>query len=257
MRVNYAAFSSNAGRVKFIAAVNHFETKNGDNPMECERGIFTMYAWSRIASVTALTENPHESFAPGTRGNARTEANYTEVVTPLRGLGSVMRFQRGAVIFRERDHASAIYRVVSGTIALSRITDRRRRIIDFRFAGEFFGSVHRPEHTITAEAASDCVVLSYPRGYVDNMFDELPQFRRALCELLAERVQASGDAVESDTARERIEAFFQSLCGRISGSGELNPPLTCDDIADRLDLSPAAVDCALRALRSEGATPTE
>jgi len=209
-----------------------------------------MYAWSRIASVTPLSEHTHPS-ACATGASTGSVAEYDDVVTPLRGLGSVLRFQRGAVIFRERDHASAIYRVVSGAVALSRITDRKRRIIDFRFAGEFLGAVHRPEYSMGAEAASDCVVLSYPRGYVDNMFDQLPQFRRSLTRLLAERVQSGDDTAESCTARERIEAFLQSLSGRIADWDHVNPPLTCDDIADRLDLSPAAVDCALRALKSE------
>lgn len=36
-------------------------------------------------------------------GSARSEASDAEVVTPLRGLGSVVRFQRGAVIFPEHD----------------------------------------------------------------------------------------------------------------------------------------------------------
>ena len=210
-----------------------------------------MYAWSRIASVTPLSEPSHIPYAQAAGARAQSGPDYADVVTPLRGLGSVVRFRRGAAIFRERDHASAIYRVVSGAVALSRIVDRKRRITDFRFAGEFFGAVHRPEYTVGAEAASDCVLLSYPRGYVDNMFDELPQFRHALTRLLAEQAQSRDDNGDSHTARERIEAFLQSLSGRISGWDEVNPPLTCDDIADRLDLSPAAVDCALRARRSE------
>lgn len=214
-----------------------------------------MYALSRIAAAAPVTES-HNPFEPAAGRTARPRPDYADVVTPLRGLGSVVRFQRGAVIFRERDHASAIFRVVSGGVALSRTTGRRRHILDFRFAGEFFGAVHRPEYTTGAEATSDCVLMSYPRGYVDNMFDELPQFRRALAALLAEPVQSSADTAESHTARERIEAFLVSLSGRIADRGEANLPLSCDDIADRLDVSPAAVDFALRAFTSGGAAPT-
>lgn len=215
-----------------------------------------MYAWSRIAAAAPITEPSHGPFTPAAGRTARPRPDYTDVVTPLRGLGSVVRFQRGAVIFRERDHASVIYRVISGGVALSRTTGRRRHILDFRFAGEFFGAVHRPEYTTGAEATSDCVLMSYPRGYVDNMFDELPQFRRALAALLAEPVQSSVDTAESRTARERIEAFLLSLSGRIADREEANLPLSCDDIADRLDVSPAAVDFALRAFTSGTAAQT-
>src|SRR5581483_8605535 len=108
-----------------------------------------------------------------------------------------------------------------------------RRIMDFRFAGEFFGVVHRPEYTIGAEATSDCVLLSYPRGYIDIMFDELPQFRRTITRLLAEPVRSRGRVAESQTARERVVDFLASLSGRIAGWDETNLPLSSNDIADR------------------------
>jgi len=163
----------------------------------------------------------------------------------------MVRFQRGAVIYRERDHASAMYRVVSGAIALSRTTDNRRRIVDFRFAGEFFGAIHRPEYTLGAEATSDCVLLSYPRGYVDTMFDELPQFRNTISRLLAEPGKCTDDTADSQTARERVVDFLLSLSSRVSALDETSLPLSSHDIADRLGLSPVVVDCALRALQSE------
>jgi CRP-like cAMP-binding protein len=209
-----------------------------------------MYAWPRIASAAPIPEDSRDSIAQCASGRAPADNAWPEVLTPLRGLGSIMRFERGAVIYRERDHASAMYRVVSGVVALSRTAESRRRIVDFRFAGEFFGAIHRPEYTMRAEATADSVLLSYPRGYVDTMFDELPQFRRTISGLLAEPGQRSDDTAESQTARERIMDFLLSLSGRISGSDESSLPFSCDDIADRLDLSSVAVDCALRAIES-------
>lgn len=211
-----------------------------------------MYAWSRIASAAAISERSRDRFAQDAGGRAPAAITDADVLTPLRGLGSTVRFECGAVIYRERDHTSAIYRVVSGGVALSRVSDGRRRIADFRFAGEFFGVVHRPEHTMRAEATSDCVLLSYPRGYVDTMFEELPQFGRRITALLAEPCQCSGDTAETQTARERIVDFLLSLSGRIAAWDETSLPLSCSDIADRLDLSPRAVECALRELDSAG-----
>lgn len=131
------------------------------------------------------------------------------MITPLRGLGSVAGFERGAVIFRGRDHANAIYRVVSGGVALSRTVNGRRHIIEFRFAGEFFGAVHRPEYTTNAEATSDCVLLSYRRGIVDTMFDELPQFRHALTGLIAECAQSSGDDADVTPRGSAARRFYR------------------------------------------------
>ena len=210
-----------------------------------------MYAWSRIASAALISGDSRNPFVRQESGFTSADITYADVLTPLRGLGSLVRFQRGAVIYRERDHASALYRVASGGVALSHITDGRRRIIDFRFAGEFFGAIRRPEYTTCAEATSDCVLLSYPRGYADNMFDELPGFRRTITGLLAEPRQSRGDTAESQTARERITDFLLSLSGRIAEWGETGLPLSCGDIADRLDLSSVAVDCALHALEAD------
>ncbi len=209
-----------------------------------------MYAWSRIASAAPVCEENREPYSREGAQSVALSAGDAEVLAPLRGLGSIVHFQRGAVIFRERDHASAIYRVLSGGVALSRTTDGRRRILDFRFAGEFFGAVHRPEYNLAADATSDCVLLAYPRGYIDAMFEELPQFCRAITVLLAAPAQSGGSAAECQTARERIVDFLASLSGRIAGWDDDNLPLSCNDIADRLDLSPVAVDRALRALES-------
>jgi hypothetical protein len=175
------------------------------------------------------------------------------VLTPLRGLGSVVRFQRGAVIFRERDHASALYVVISGGVALLHTTERWSCIIDFRFVANslvLFTGRNTPWAPRPLPIASCGPIL----GHVDTLVDELPQFRRTLTGLFAEHVESGGDIAESHTARERIEAFLLSLSGRIADWSAANLPFSCDDIADRLDLSPAAVDCALRALNPDDDT---
>src|SRR5437764_11635647 len=77
---------------------------------------------------------PH--FSEG-KGSPKRER---EGLSALDTLGSVCRFRRGEMIFGEGDEVRSSYKIVSGAVRLSRITeDGRRQIVEFRTAGEFVG----------------------------------------------------------------------------------------------------------------------
>jgi len=186
----------------------------------------------------------------------RPAAPDDEVLTLLRGLGTTVPFARGAQIFQERGHANAIYRVLSGTVALWHARAKgRRHIADFRLCGEFFGVVHRPEYTINAEAISDAVVVAYRRGEIDGICDALPSFRRAITALVAEPVVLRRETAlaESQTAKERIVDFLLDVSERAAESGEVKLPFSERDIADRVDLPCDIVMRSLHDLESAGA----
>jgi CRP/FNR family nitrogen fixation transcriptional regulator len=189
---------------------------------------------SPIAAHAALLPPGHLQRTP-----TRSEAWKEEVLTTLRGVGTTAAFARGTQVFKEGDNASLIYRVISGAVALSHTDCRNRRcIVDFRLAGEFFGVVYRPEYTTNAEATCDSTLIAYRRGYIDNMCDALPSFRRSITTLLAQPVASRGETrlEMSQTARERIAAFLLDTAMRLEDSGEVRLPFSDRDVADRIDV---------------------
>jgi CRP-like cAMP-binding protein len=168
---------------------------------------------------------------------ASDSAAKEEVRRLLRGLGTAQRYQTGSPIFSVGDNANALYRVESGAVALwRRLPNGKRHIVDFRLPGEYFGVVHRPTHTISAEASADSEVTAYRRGYVDEICDAVPSFYRSIGSLVAEAKAARDDllADEMRTAKERIAAFLLSTSQRASQAGGSSLPLSGRYIGERI-----------------------
>ena len=185
---------------------------------------------------------------------ASPQMNEVEMV--LRGLGSRVAIPRGELIFKERGHANALYRVVSGAVALWHVRPNgRRHIVDFRLPGEFFGAVYRPDYPVTAEAASDTVLIAYKRGQMDDICDAMPSFRRTMTAMIAEPIVSSRRAAvaERQTAKERIVEFLLTASVRASDAGDISIPVSDKDIADHVDLPREMVVRALHDLEQAGA----
>ncbi len=215
-----------------------------------------MNAWARIEDSMPTQSGAFLPAAFRDRQTAAREAAKQEVMFLLRGLGTVMNYPKGAPIFAEGGNAHAVYRVISGAIALWRtLPNGKRHIVDFRLAGEFLGVVHRPTHTINAEAASDCIVIAWRRGEVDGICDAVPSFRRSMETLLAEPVVTRSEiaAAESRTAKERVADFLLKAFARATDGGDTGLPLSGRDIGDRIDAPCELVANGLRDLESAGA----
>jgi CRP-like cAMP-binding protein len=188
--------------------------------------------------------------------NGIDAAALEEVQFLLRGLAVVENYAKGDCIFEAGGNANAVYRVMSGAVALwRRLPNGKRQIIDFRLPGEFFGVVHRPTHTINAEASSDCVVTGYRRGHVDGICDAVPSFHRTMVKLVAEPVVRRSEAAlgETRTAKERIAAFLLNVAQRAVAAGEISLPLSGHNIGERIGESVDVVNNCLRDLISAGA----
>ncbi len=217
-----------------------------------------MNAWARIEYGTP-SANPAivlNALAGSKQPEANVAAAKHEVEFLLRGLGTVMTYAKGSVIFTAGGNANAVYRVISGAVALWRnLPNGKRYIVDFRLPGEFFGVIHRPTETINAEATSDCVVTAYRRGHVDEICDVVPSFRRSIVALAAEPVMSRSEAAaaEGRTARERIAELLLRVAERAAESGEITLPFSTNDISDRIDAPSELVTKGLRDLENAGA----
>jgi CRP/FNR family transcriptional regulator, nitrogen fixation regulation protein len=216
-----------------------------------------MTVWARLESATPVrTSSVVANVGAAPVAEEPDAAAKEQVQFLLRGLGNIENYAAGDCIFEDRGNANAVYRVMSGAVALwRRLPNGKRQIIDFRLPGEYFGVVHRPSHTINAEASSDCVVTAYRRGHVDGICDAVPAFHRAMTKLVAEPVVCRNEAAlgETRTAKERIAAFLLKLAERAVTAGEISLPLSGMNIGERIGESVDVVNNCLRDLIATGA----
>lgn len=164
------------------------------------------------------------------------------------------RFARGAEIFAEGCPADKVYRIVSGAVRISRLlSDGRRQVCDFLYSGEVLGPEAGLAHRTTAEAMTDTVIQVVSR--------------KALADLAASDLSITGELWRLSLAwfnRSRQHALLlarQSATERLAGfllaqegaaSGEIELPMTRQDIGDYLGLTIHTVSRSISQLQAEG-----
>ena len=73
-------------------------------------------------------------------------------------------------IYGEAEQAEFVYRVISGAVRTYKLlSDGRRQIGAFHFAGDLFGFEAGDTHRFTAEAVTDAVVLVFKRRAIEGL----------------------------------------------------------------------------------------
>ncbi len=184
-------------------------------------------------------------FSPVIAANAAENArlSLSENLRPLQRISVRMRYGRNETIFGEGDAADHSYKVISGTVRLCKYTgDGRRQIADFVGDGDFFGFLDLADHSFTAEAVTDVILLSYPRSQIDRLGETMPAVRKHVLRLLSENIAAMQRhlvLLGRQTAREKVASFLLRMAERAGlGEGErLDMPIGRQDVADHLGLT--------------------
>jgi CRP-like cAMP-binding protein len=169
----------------------------------------------------------------------------------FRLIGVTKHFDRDQEIFSEGDRADLVYKVVSGAVRSCRVlADGRRQICDFYLPGDVFGVEFEPSRRATAEALVDTVLIVARRSVVV----EEPGQGEALWRHALRDLQRSQDHVLTlgrRSATERLASFLLDLTERL-GEGELDLPMSRQDIADYLGLTIETVSRTLTQLQIQG-----
>ncbi len=190
--------------------------------------------------------------------SSQTSVKVANDVPALSKLGIVVRFGRHETIFNQGDEAKYSYRLVSGAVRHSKfLVNGRRQIADFSLPGEYFGFQNDCEHSLTAEALSDVVVVRYPRSHVERLGEEVADVRRELMlNLRRELMMAQEHLVMlgRQSAKERVASFIVALANRVdAGNGDtITLPMGRQDIADYLGLTIETVCRAISDLKQCG-----
>jgi CRP/FNR family nitrogen fixation transcriptional regulator len=171
-------------------------------------------------------------------------------------IGTFMSFARNAEIFGEDEPADYFYKVVSGAVRISKLlSDGRRQIGAFYLPGDVFGLETEDSHGFSAEAIGDSRILVVKRSafLAKAMHD---------CRMVAEiwkqtmthlhRAQNHMLLLGRKNAQERIVTFLLEMAARLSLTGEVELPMSRQDIADYLGLTIETVSRTLTQLERDG-----
>ena len=115
-----------------------------------------------LAPRTTLSPAVAAFHSRGSWMNALDEGRDT-----LRAVGGVQHFTPDQEIFADGDDAELFFKVVSGVVRTCKfLSDGRRQIEAFYAAGDVFGFEAGEIYSVTAEAVSDCNLVSYRRRSV-------------------------------------------------------------------------------------------
>ena len=192
-------------------------------------------------------------------GNIRMQpALKIDALLPLNAVSTSTRYGRNQTIFNEGDDARYSYKLVEGAVRLCKVRpDGRRQIAQFLLPGDMFGLDVGDEHTLTAEALCDVVVMRVARNQVERLTDESPDLRRTLMALLRRELSAAQEhlvMLGRQTAKERVASFLLLLAERhaVDDGDAIDLPMGRQDIADYLGLTIETVCRALTDLKRDG-----
>lgn len=179
---------------------------------------------------------------------------------PLGLMGVAMRFARNEEVYGEDEPAEFLYQVVTGAVRTYRmLDDGRRQIVAFYLPGDVFGVEAGDVHLASAEAVSDSRVLVVKRASAMARAELERDLSRQLWTLAVhelQRVQQHSLALIR-SAEERVAGFLLEMANRCNSGGEIELPMSRQDIADYLGLTIETVSRTFTQFASSGVIALE
>lgn len=150
--------------------------------------------------------------------------------------------------------------IISGVVKLSKMmADGRQQIVGLQFAPDFLGRPFRAENGVSAEAATEVGVCSFPKTVIDRMIREMPELEHKLLEQTLNELDEARSwmlTLGRKTAGEKVASFLLLIATHAfpdneSDSVEFELPMGRVDIADFLGLTMETVSRQLTKLRKD------
>lgn len=203
-------------------------------------------------SMTALnTRNASQTIAPPAQ-----RLSEEDLFGPLKTVGQAVTVAKGSELFAEGDDADSLYQVRSGVLRLCKLLpDGRRQIEQFALPGDLLGFEAGTQHTATAEAVGDCVIVRYRRSRVEGIATSDPRLARNILGLAIKQLsdaQRRLVLLGRNTAMERLAHFILEMMERTDAAKCVEIPMSRTDIADYLGLTTETVSRLFTVLRQDG-----
>lgn len=188
---------------------------------------------------------------------ALVQANTYQSVSAMRpltsgvshGAAATSEFMAGEEIYAQGERASALYEIHDGAVRLYRLlSDGRRQVVAFYFAGETFGFETDGVHGFFAEAISDTSVRKIMSSANTNTSPQV----LALALRGMVRAQRHLLVVGRQCAQEKLGAFLLDLSERQGEPDRIDLPMSRVDIGDYLGLTIETVSRSFSKLKAAG-----
>lgn len=174
----------------------------------------------------------------------------------------------GCELVADAETIDSYSNVLSGVVKLTKtLADGRQQIVGLQFAPDFLGRPFRTESAITAEAATEVALCSFPRAAVERMIKASPELEHRLYQQTLEELDEARDwmvTLGRRTAQEKVSSFLLLIARNIDPGNDpghqsitFDLPLTRADIADFLGLTIETVSRQITKLRAEGVIQIE
>src|SRR5690348_7351480 len=170
-------------------------------------------------------------------------------------LGAPMRFGAGVEIYGEGEPVEYVYEILHGAVRTVKVlSDGRRTIGGFYFAGDVFGIEAGHDHSLSADAIVDTGLRVIKRRTLMRMAGYDSQLAQELFELSShEIVRVHNHALMLiKTAQERVASFLLEMWQRISIRGLVVLPMSRQDIAYYLGVTIETVSRTFTLLEHSG-----
>lgn len=200
----------------------------------------------------------HPCFGCPARGLALCNALDDDDLADFRRCGATRVLEPGEALCWEGDAAAHVFSVTHGVLRLARLlSDGRRQVTGFAFAGDFIGVTLEDAHPFTIEAVTAARLCRFPRARFDAFVEAHSRMERRLHSAAADELAAAREQIVllgRKTAAERVASFLLQMARHTSQvSGEplrVLLPMSRIDIADYLGLRIETVSRELGSLKA-------
>lgn len=172
-----------------------------------------------------------------------------DAMASVLGHVSVSELQRNDRVFDEDDHATALYVVRSGRIAIAkRAIVEKESIVALMEAGDLFGEMSLFDglpRSATARALEASEVLTVPYDPITAVLEERPTLLWHIVSLLARRLRTTDAALADSMFLDVTGRTAKRLLELAGGLDEFSLPVTQEELAGMVGASRERVNKAL------------
>ncbi|MBB5746275.1 helix-turn-helix domain-containing protein [Brevundimonas variabilis] len=178
----------------------------------------------------------------------------------LDALAEHLDLQSGETLIQADEAASHVFNITSGSVRVYRLlSDGRRQITGFLFAGDFLGLATGDTYVFSAEAIEPVTACRFRKSDYRTLIRETPALETALLDRANHELVAAQNQMlllGRKTALERVSTFLLEMPtqdpARPGPQERVHLPMTRAEIADYLGLTIETVSRVFTRLKTQG-----
>lgn len=164
----------------------------------------------------------------------------------------------GEYLFRQNAPSTNVYNVISGTVAVERVSSNgQKQVICFLFPGDFFGVTDSDHYDFALRCLTKTEFYKFNRKQIYGLAEIVPNLKsniEQLNSIIFSRVMDQLYVMGRKKAHERLCFLFVQLLERMPGArtDRIELYMSRQDIADYLGLTIETISRSLAKLKAEG-----